>query len=84
MSYSYTVRFEPVTQRARKSVKCTGCGKRLQRRRTFEQTLSPYNKDRQTGQLKTREQIRVELLAEAREWEQKPETCTACAQAVSS
>jgi len=76
LTYSYTVRFEVVSEHARKSTKCTGCGKRLQRQRTFTQTLSPFNKYQ--GQLKTRERIEEELIKAALDWEQEPETCRDC------
>jgi len=71
-----TIRFQAIGLTVRKTVKCSGCGKRLSRQRRFEQTLNPYN--RRDGIPKTREQIFEEERAAAAEWKQQPETCTAC------
>jgi len=84
MSYiTETIRFEPITWQVRKTVKCAaGCGKSVKRQRTFQQTLNPYNRNAE-GQPKTRQEIGVALRAEGDEWQQKPETCTACQEATS-
>ena len=74
--YTETIRFQPVGFTTHKTVKCTGCGKRLKRQRRFEQTLNPYN--RIDGIPKTAEQIFEEERAKAAEWKQKPETCWQC------
>jgi hypothetical protein len=71
-----TIRFEPVGLTAYKAVKCSGCGKTLRRQRRFEQTLNPYN--RTGGIPKTAAEILSEERAKAAEWQQKPETCSAC------
>jgi hypothetical protein len=76
-----TIRFQPIGLTVRKSVKCRGCGKRLQRQRRFEQTLNPYN--RLHGIPKTAAQILDEERARAVEWKARPETCTACLEATS-
>ena len=75
--YTETVRFERVPLTFSKTVKCAGCGKRLRRRRTFEQTLNPWNKNAQ-GQPRTRQEILAGLRDKAAEWQQQPETCGAC------
>jgi hypothetical protein len=72
-----TVRFERIPMTVSKSVKCTGCGRRLRRQRTFGQTLNPWNRNAQ-GQPKTRQEILTALREQAGKWKQQPETCTAC------
>ena len=51
------VTFEPVRLRATKSGKCL-CGKTLKRTYTFEQTINPFNRNKQTGLTKTWQEIR--------------------------
>ena len=75
-----TVRFERVPVTAVKTVRCTGCGKRLRRQRTFEMTLNPWNRNAQ-GQPRTRQEILDALQAQADEWQGRPETCARCAEA---
>ena len=72
--------YERVTWQARKSVPCPECGKKIRRQRTFGQTLNPFNRDRD-GFLKTRQQIRRELYAEAAVWQERPEMCGDCFEA---
>jgi predicted RNA-binding Zn-ribbon protein involved in translation (DUF1610 family) len=76
-----TTRFEVVRHKAVKSLPCPVCGKRLRRQRTFEQTINPYNRN-EDGTVKTRNEIRAELAAQAAEWARQPETHPACQPAV--
>jgi len=69
--------FEVVPFRTSKTVKCSGCGKTLRRAMTFDQTINPYNRNAD-GTVKNREEILLELRAEADEWTAQPESCPAC------
>ena len=72
------IKFEKVTQRARKVCTCSQCGKLLRRSKTFMQTISPFNLHALLKLPKTREQIRSELRDTASAWERKPEMCAYC------
>jgi hypothetical protein len=75
---TYTERYEAVTFPAAKNLRCPGeCGKKVRRQKTFQQTISPFNRNAE-GQVKTRPEIFAELRAQAEEWQQKPELCTPC------
>lgn len=63
-----TTHYAPVKQGATKHGYCPVCGKGVQRSRTFEQTVSPFNKTAD-GQVKTPGQIREELNIEVKNWE---------------
>lgn len=63
-----TYRFAAVKHPTTKTGKCPVCGKTVKRSRTFEQTLSPFNKNKATGELKTRQEIGLELKFEAEAW----------------
>jgi hypothetical protein len=69
--------FEEVTRWSQKSVKCEGCGKRVNRAKTFLQTINPFNTTA-TGTVKDREQINRELADEVAAWRRKPERCSKC------
>lgn len=74
----HTVTFQEVSIYGSKSVKCAGgCKRTLRRSRKFFQTLSPFNKNA-AGELKTRDEIQSELLAERKAWIDAPETCSHC------
>ena len=75
MSHSYT--FQSVNVRSEKSGKCSVCGKRRKRTRTFSQTINPYNKN-EDGQQKTRDDILLELAIDAKTWEAEPLICATC------
>jgi hypothetical protein len=76
-----TIRFERVPLTVSKTVRCTGCGKRLRRQRTFEMTLNPWNRNAR-GQPRTRQEILAALDAKAAEWQQQqPEVCGTCQEA---
>ncbi|MCP3820124.1 hypothetical protein NLX86_19085 [Streptomyces sp. A3M-1-3] len=72
-----TTRFERVPLTATKSVPCTGCGKKVRRQRTFEQTINPYNKNAD-GIPKSRIDILHELKTQADAWQAVAETHTKC------
>lgn len=75
-----TYRFERVPLTATKSVRCTVCGKKIRRQRTFEQTINPFNKTAD-GQVKTYKHIYPELEAKATAWKAEPETHAKCEEA---
>lgn len=73
MSWSYgartvTVRYEEVKHRASKRGACPVCGKSRTRSTTFTNTISPFNKDPDTGLSRTRAQIVRVLAAKAEAW----------------
>jgi hypothetical protein len=70
-------RFDEVSTRREKSVKCLGCGKRLRRAKRFYQTINPFNTNAD-GAIKSRAEIMSELQAEAAAWMNKPEKCSTC------
>lgn len=47
-------------------------GKKRQRKRKFYQTINPYNKNK-NGEMKTKEEILVEITAERDAWLKQPE-----------
>lgn len=73
-----TVSFQEVIVQGQKSVRCAGgCKRTLKRSRKFFQTLSPFNKNA-AHELKSRDEIMNELLAERRVWLDEPEICSHC------
>lgn len=69
------VTFDEIKYRMSKMGKCK-CGKRLNRTRTFSQTINPWNKNKD-GIPKNAIEINKELREEARNW--KPEfVCRDC------
>jgi len=69
----YRVTFEEIKWSSEKRFTCS-CGRNLRRRRTFMQTLNPYNK-KADGSVKTEADILSELRAEALAWREKKEPC---------
>lgn len=65
-----TETYEEVKMPVSKSGKCY-CGKRLTRKTTLMQTISPFNK-KEDGTLKDRYDILAELKIEAEEWKKEP------------
>lgn len=62
-----TIRFQPV-QTVRVLVgKCPVCGKQTTRRKTFEHTINPFNKNAD-GTVKDWAQVRQDVNAEANAW----------------
>ena len=73
------IRFEVVKYPAKRYLKCL-CGKQLKRTKIFEQTINPYNKNKD-GVVKTRNEIWQELRIEAEKWENEkvnPYPCKSC------
>lgn len=73
-----TVRFPEVKCWEQKTVKCSVCGKRLRREKTFTATINPFNVN-EDGSQKTATQIREKLGLDAAAWKKEPETCRECA-----
>lgn len=70
-----------VEHRVQRRVECAeGCGKKLIRTRTFEQTINPWNKNA-AGEVKSRSEILEELKEEAADWQPKA-TCPKCAKRI--
>jgi hypothetical protein len=72
MTYVQTVTFERIVRSGTKSGKCEVCGKKASRSTSFGQTLNPWNKNKATGELKSRREISDELNAKVRAWEAEP------------
>lgn len=72
------VRFQEVSLRSQKSLRCDGCGKRVTRTRTESQTLNPFNR-RGDGEPKTEQDIRGELEVLLDRWALIPVVCKTCA-----
>lgn len=70
-------RFEEVKAVYHKSVKCSECGKKLQRQKTIMQTVNPFNR-LPNGLPKTRENVREDVMAEGKAWQEQPEMCRDC------
>lgn len=62
------IRFEPVKTMRRASGACPVCGKKTTRSRTFEHTVSPFNRNT-NGQVKSREEVRADVHDEAEAWQ---------------
>lgn len=71
------VTFNVIKDRASKSGKCRECGKRCSRSKTFEQTLNPWNKNKD-GQPKTTDEIRAELRVSVKTWLGEAIICASC------
>ena len=65
------VYFEEVSQRAKKSGKCSVCGKPCTRSIKFFQTLNPFNKN-EDGSIKTRGQIYAQQVVQIAMWKKIP------------
>jgi hypothetical protein len=72
-----TYRFDEVSAIGRKSGKCTVCGKRATRQKTFTNTINPWNKN-PDGTPRTRAEIQKIVSWQARAWEHEPITHEAC------
>ena len=62
--------FEAIKRQVSKSGKCL-CGKRLTRSTTLQQTINPFNKNKD-GVIKTYREIFDELMIEAKLWKEQP------------
>ena len=63
-----THHFYGPSYRAERTGTCPTCGKKTRRTHTFEQTVSPFNR-RADGQIKTWEEVRVDVKAAAAAWD---------------
>lgn len=72
--------FREIKLTGTKSIRCEGCGKKLNRQKKFYQTLNPFNRNKE-GVPKTEDEIRTELLADIAEWQKVPDYCRACGDA---
>ena len=73
-----TTTYPDVKVYGEKSVKCdAGCGHRIKRKKTFWQTMNPFNK-KPDGTIKTVDDIYAELRVECAEWKAAPITCKTC------
>lgn len=72
MTASTTYRFPVIRRSGRKTGRCGGCGKSASRSKTFLQTVNPWNRDKETGEPKTAQQIGSELDAELAAWKAEP------------
>jgi hypothetical protein len=59
----------PAVRRGR----CPGCGGRVTRRRTFAETLSPFNKIDDRSRPKTPAEVRASVATKATAWDPGPE-----------
>ena len=66
--YRITTTYQSIKRSASKQGFCSVCGKRTTRRTTFEQTLNPYNINKDTKLPKTYSEISAELNAAVKEW----------------
>lgn len=73
-----TYTYEKITWPGTWRGKCRSCGKYVRRNRQFFQTQSPFNRDPETGLVKTKVQIQKEVREAARAWSESPPVCTAC------
>jgi hypothetical protein len=63
-----TIRFDALRAKATRKVVCPGCSKQRTISRTFEQTVNPWHKN-PDGTVKTAEEVRRSVRAEADAWE---------------
>lgn len=63
------IRFPVVSYRTQRTVECPACGRKRTIARTFEHTINPFNKNKETGEQKTRAEVQADVRAEAQAWE---------------
>lgn len=74
-----TYKFVKVTWPGKQYGDCRECGKRHVRRlRTFTATVNPFNKDPETGHVKTYAQVEKDVREKARAWSKLQPICTGC------
>jgi hypothetical protein len=71
------VTFAVIRERAKKAGVCRECGKRCTRSKTFEQTVNPWNKNKD-GSPKTPDEIRAELRVTVKTWIGEAIICASC------
>lgn len=69
--------FEQIKHTATKHGKCSVCGKRTKRSKTFWQTVNPWNR-MHDGEVKSHEMIEQQLTERSEAWKQEPVTCAQC------
>jgi hypothetical protein len=69
--------FEPVSRSGVKTIACSGCGRKIRRQRTFEETLNPWNVNA-AGEPKTRAEIYQSLAIKIEAWQSEPEHHAKC------
>ncbi len=69
--------FEEVKVSAKRSLTCKTCGKKFSRSKTFSNTINPWNQNLD-GSVKTREQVRADVTAEANNWNPMPYCADSC------
>jgi len=65
---SYKVTFTGPTRRVERVGKCPACNKRVVRARTFEMTVNPFNRNRDTGLPKTWDEVAADLDTAVAAW----------------
>lgn len=81
MQVTTTYRYDTIKWAGIRLAKCSVCGKRKRRQKTFSQTASPFNKHKdgpRQGQVKTPLEIQNEVRAAAHAWEEEPHVCAQC------
>lgn len=63
-----TETYEPVKVQMVKAGKCPTCGKKVNRQRTFSQTINPFNRN-EDGTIKTSSEVLAAVYAQAERWE---------------
>ena len=71
--YSATTRYQPVSVRAVRKGSCPGCGRSVARQRTFEMTISPFDKN-SDGTVRTPAEVWKACAAEAKAWQPEPDS----------
>ena len=74
-----TTNYEPVRRTYSKSLPCPVCGKKLRRQKTFQMTLSPFNKN-PDGTVRTRGDIWLALNVVGAAWMAAAETHSTCSE----
>jgi hypothetical protein len=67
-----TYTFREIGLYPKKSGKCPACGKRATRSKHIYQTLNPYNRNKETGEVKTAEEIYAEVKVATAAWKDAP------------
>jgi hypothetical protein len=65
---SYKITFTGPTRREERIGKCPTCRKRVKRSRVFEKTVSPFNRNLDTGLPKTWDEVARDVDIEAESW----------------
>lgn len=63
-----TVNYEEVAQPVRRAGRCPVCQRKVTRSCTFTNTISPFNKNPETGLPRTRAEVQAHLTELARDW----------------